>query len=150
MNRIVRGSLAGLGATAPMTAVMFAGDALGLLRTPPPKHITARAGQKADVPTWSAPAPAFQTAWLAAHVGYGTVCGALYGLVRPLLPKNRLLSGLLYGGSVWAVNYLAVLPALHLFPSPLEAPASESALMLAAHGVYGTSLAELERLLPPD
>ncbi len=146
METIVRGAVSGFVATAPMTAVIGLGDAAGLLRTPPPVQITEtvaeRAGEEPDRGS-----PAFTAGWLAAHFGYGAVCGAIYAAARPLLPRSDLAAGLLFGGAVWAVSYLELLPALGLFPRATEDAPSRQAVMIAAHAVYGVSLAGIEDAL---
>lgn len=146
MQRLIQGSLAGLPATVPMTAVILAGRAAGWLRTPPPVEITENVaefvGEDPDPDS-----PEFQAAWLAAHFGYGAVCGAAYASVRPALPCPDAVSGLLFGGLVWGVGYLGLMPALHLFPPATEDSPRRTAVMIAAHAVFGLSLASIERAL---
>jgi putative membrane protein len=146
METIVRGAVSGFVATVPMTAVIGLGDAAGLLRTPPPVQITEnvaeRAGEEPDPES-----PAFTAAWLAAHFGYGAACGAIYAAARPHLPRSDLAAGLVFGGAVWAVSYLGLLPALELFPRATEDSPSRQAVMIAAHAVYGVSLASIEDAL---
>src|SRR6185312_8597161 len=98
METVLRGSMAGAAATVPMTLVIEAGRAVGWVRTPPPEQITANVAERAG----KAPSrqnPVFSAAWLAAHLGYGAACGALYALVRPLLPRSDVAAGLLFGGA---------------------------------------------------
>jgi hypothetical protein len=144
MQAMMRGALAGLVATAPMTVAIGAGRALGWLRTPPPAQITEtvaeRAGEDPD-----AGSPEFQAAWMAVHLGYGAACGLLYAAARPLLPRSEIAAGLLFGGAVWGVSYLGVLPGLDLFPPAEHDSRQRQAVMIAAHAVYGTSLARVER-----
>jgi hypothetical protein len=130
-------------ATAAMSVVIAAGKAAGLLETPPPKQITARAAHELGIPIHAIPQPAFTASWVLAHAGYGAATGVLYALSRPLLPKSRPLSGLLYGGAVWGISYLGVMPKLGLYPTPDDDRTSRSAVMIAAHAVYGTSLSSL-------
>jgi putative membrane protein len=138
--------MAGAAATVPMTLVIEAGRAAGWVRTLPPKQITANVAERAgEAP--SRQNPAFQVAWVAAHLGYGAVCGALYALVRPLLPRSDVAAGLLFGGAVWGVSYLGVLPALELFPPAQDDSLRRQAVMIAAHAVYGVTLADVERSL---
>lgn len=148
METLARGGIAGLVATAPMTLTIAAGQALGLMGTPPPVEITEnvaeRAGEEPDRES-----PVFQVSWLAAHAGYGAACGALYALVRPALPRSDLAAGLVFGGAVWGVSYLGLLPALDLFPPAQEDSPSRQGVMIAAHAVYGASLAACERSLRP-
>jgi hypothetical protein len=146
MQTLVRGALAGLGATVPMTLVIAAGRASGLLHTPPPEEITENvaehAGENPDRRS-----PAFQAAWLAAHAGYGAACGIAYALARPLLPRSEMVAGLLFGGAVWGVSYIGVMPALELYPQVDEDTPQRAAVMIAAHAVFGTSLAAVEGVM---
>jgi len=146
MQTLVRGALAGLAATVPMTVVIATGRAAGLLWTPPPVAITEnvaeRAGEDPDRGS-----PAFQATWLAAHVGYGAACGAVYALMRPLLPRSDITAGLLFGGAVWSISYMGVMPALNLYPSAKDDSNSRQAVMIAAHAVFGTALASIDSYL---
>src|SRR5947207_1134832 len=116
MDAAIRGTVAALAATVPMTAVIGLGHAAGLLHTPPPAAITENVAERAGADP-NPESAEFQAGWLAAHLGYGASCGALYALARPLLPRSDVAAGILFGGAVWAVSYLGVLPTLELFPS---------------------------------
>jgi uncharacterized membrane protein YagU involved in acid resistance len=146
MEPLARGALAGLVATVPMTAVIGAGRVAGLMGTPPPVEITEniaeQAGQDPDRQS-----PEFQTAWLAAHVGYGTACGAIFSAIRPVLPRSDLVAGLLFGAAVWGVSYISLMPSLNLYPSAEDDSNQRQAVMIAAHAVYGTALASVEHRL---
>lgn len=146
MDKRLGGLLAGVAATLPMTAVIAAGRAAGWLGTPPPEEITANAAARGKVGDELSP-PAFDVAWFAAHLGYGGLCGAVYSSLRSHLPASDLAAGLAYGLAVWAVSYGGLVPALGLYPSPRRDLPSRIAVMIAAHAVFGVSLAEAHRLL---
>jgi hypothetical protein len=143
---VVRGALAGFAATVPMSMVIGLGRAAGLLRTPPPVVVTAEAAERTgeDPNTGS---PAFQAGWMAAHLGYGAACGAIYAAARPLLPRSDVAAGLIFGGAVWGVSYLGILPALELFPSAKDDSPQRQQVMIAAHAVYGVACSWIEREL---
>lgn len=149
MERLARGALAGLAATVPMTVVIAAGRAAGLMGTPPPVEITEnvaeQAGEDPDRESLE-----FQAAWVAAHAGYGAACGALYSLMRPLLPRSDIAAGLLFGGAVWGVSYVGIMPALDLYPSAKDDSEPRQAVMIAAHAVFGTALASIDSRLRSD
>jgi putative membrane protein len=150
MDDRVRGLLAGIAATVPMTAVIAAGRAAGWLGSPPPKQISARLAERGDVDDDLSP-PAFDAAWFAAHFGFGGLCGAVYSSLRSFLPAAPPAAGLGYGLAVWTVSYGLLLPALGLYPSPRHDRPSRLAVMIAAHAVFGIALAEADRLLAgPD
>jgi len=142
MRRVIGGALAGLLATAPMTAVIYAGRRAGLLWNPPPRQITGRVLQRIRG-RGRMPRPAFQASWLAAHFGYGSAAGVVYSLVRRLLPGRPVLAGLTFGEGVWAASYLGLMPEMRLYPCPQQDTGSRTAVMIAAHAVYGVALAEL-------
>jgi hypothetical protein len=146
MNVIARGALAGIIATGPMTIVIVVGKMLGLLNTPPPKQITAEVHAETGLHD-EVQAEAFTASWLAAHLGYGAACGALLAATRPLLPKSDLVTGILFGGAVWGVSYAALMPGLGLYPPLWRDRPSRQAVMAAAHGVYGVTLAWTDRRL---
>ena len=146
MHQLTRGGLAGLLATGLMTVVVAGGRATRLLWTPPPAEITARLLGKAGVQPRVA-GTTFRAGWLAAHFGYGAACGLGYALVRPLVPAPPTAMGLAYGGAVWGLSYLGFLPALGLYPWPDDDSRSRMATMIAAHAVFGVTLAEAERRL---
>ena len=51
--------------------------------------------------------PQRTTATLAAHFGYGTAIGALFGAVAPRGPAKAAVAGAGFGLLVWTVSYLA-------------------------------------------
>jgi uncharacterized membrane protein YagU involved in acid resistance len=144
---VLLGALAGITATVAMTATM---RALHRRLPPPeryplpPREIVQRV---VDEPSDLAlTEQARQDATLAAHFGYGAATGALYALARP---SERALPGALYGVLVWAVSYLGWIPSLGILRQAGRHPLRRNALMIAAHLVWGATLAatlrELER-----
>ena len=147
VNRVVRGALAGVIATLPMTLLILAARSAGLLRTPPPAEMADNLARRANVGE-ARRSPFFDAAWFAGHLGIGAACGAAFALARPVLPASRTVSGLAYGGTVWGLGYLGLMPALGLYPWPDEDSRSRIAVMIAAHAVYGLALAEADHRLP--
>ena len=96
MEILARGALAGLAATVPMTAVIGAGRAAGLMGTPPPVEITENVAEQAGEDP-DRQSSEFQAAWLAGHLGYGAACGVIFAAIRPVLPRSDLAAGLLFG-----------------------------------------------------
>jgi len=130
-----------------MTLVMLAARQVRLLRTPPPEEISERVTAKLPTPVDSA--TKFRPPWLIGHFVYGMFCGVAYHLLRPWLPKRPHQAGLLFGGAVWSVSYLGLLPALNLYPWPDEDAKPRLAVMIAAHAVYGVTLAAAVQRLDP-
>jgi hypothetical protein len=129
MRDLVYGWLAGMAAAVPMTAAM------GRLhrRLPereryavPPREVVSAAG-----------GPDGPAAAMLAHVAYGGVAGALFALQ----PRRSPLVGSMYGAAVWCASYLGWIPGLGLLEPATRHPPLRNALMLAAHAVWGATLA---------
>jgi uncharacterized membrane protein YagU involved in acid resistance len=146
MQTLACGALAGLTATVPMTAVIGAGRAAGLMGTPPPIEITENVAEQAGEDP-DRQSPEFQAAWITAHAAYGAACGVVFSAMRPVLPRSDLAAGLLFGAAVWGVSYIGLMPSLDLYPSADEDSNQRQAVMIAAHAVFGTALASLEHQL---
>ena len=80
------------------------------------------------------------------HWAFGTLSGALYGLIAGSLRKQRVVYGLPFGASVWAGGYV-VLPAAKLYKPIWEYDAKTLATDLSGHLVYGLTTATTMRLL---
>ena len=137
------GALAGLVATAPMTAVM-----LLLHRLLPaweqyplePRRITTRLARRAGLDEVAEEEPAATAATAVAHFGYGAAAGALFPPLAGWLPVNKVAAGLAYGLAVWAGSYLGLVPALGLLSPATEQPRRRNLLMITAHLVWGGAL----------
>jgi hypothetical protein len=82
------------------------------------------------------------------HWAFGTLTGALYGLIAGSLSKQRVVYGLPFGASVWAGGYV-VLPAAKLYKPIWEYDVKTLATDLSGHLVYGLATATTMRLLSP-
>jgi NAD(P)H-dependent FMN reductase len=80
------------------------------------------------------------------HWAYGTLQGALYGIVAGSLPKQRVSYGLPFGALVFAGDYV-ILPAAKLYKPIWEYDAKTLAKDLTGHLVYGLATATAMRLL---
>lgn len=145
MALLLRGPMIGLVATAAMTAVFLAGRLLHPGRKPPPARIVASAQQQTGIEEDTSE-PAFQVKWLVLHFTYGSLLGLAYLLVRRWLPATRMKAGLAYGELLWGLDYLGVMPVLRLYPPPPEDSLSRTAVNIVAHGVYGVTLSQAERI----
>jgi uncharacterized membrane protein YagU involved in acid resistance len=141
VQHFLLGAVGGLIATGPMTAFMK----LMHRRLPwyeryplPPRQITMRTAKSAGL-YWRLNEPEAKGLTLLAHYSYGAAMGALYSLAARQTP--RAVHGMLFGMVVWAGNYLGLLPALNLLQPATRQPARRNLLMIAAHLVWGASLA---------
>lgn len=150
MNRILLGALAGLAATGPMTLAMK----LMHEQLPreeqyplPPRQVTEGLAEKAGVNEHLDEGERETATWVS-HFAYGAACGALYGAVTgEKTDGHPLLAGVGFGLAVWAGSYLGWLPAARILAPATEHPPRRTALMIAAHVVWGASVgAGLERL----
>lgn len=142
MNDFVRGAVAGLAATAPMTLAM---SAMHRALPPeeryplPPKRITMRLADEAGFKDELGERERNALTMLA-HFDYGAAMGGLYGLLEPRLPGPPAAKGVGFGLAVWTVSYLGLLPLAGILKPATEHPPRRSALMIAAHVVWGASL----------
>lgn len=144
-----RGVLAGSMATVAMSAIIAGGWFGGLLRTPPPKQITASLTR----PTLgrSDDSPGFHLTWIVMHVLYGAGCGVLFVWLRDRIRAlPRIPTGIVFGVGVWAVSYFGLMPGLRLYPSPRRDNPGRVLTMILAHVVFGLSLAAVDRRLSSE
>jgi hypothetical protein len=145
LTRAAAGAFAGFTATGPMTVVMAA--ARETLPTPdqyplPPRIVTERAAREADV-AHRLTEPERTAATTAAHFGFGTGAGAIYGVLAPHLPFHPVVNGVAFGLGVWASSYLGWLPAAGLHPPATHESTGRNAMNVASHVVWGAVLALL-------
>ena len=79
-------------------------------------------------------------------LGYGMTFGALYAALRPKT-RRPLLEGALLGIATWAAGYLGWLPGAKLMPPVWKQNATQVALPLAEHALYGVATVESYRWL---
>lgn len=147
----IAGALAGLVATAPMTAFMAAAHrALPIWeRYPlPPRRIAMRLAGAVGL-RHQLDEPQRQGLTLASHFGYGAVGGALFAALAQTAGATGPLSGSLFGLGVWAISYLGWLPAARVLPPATKHPIERTLLMVAAHLIWGACLGWLTALLAP-
>jgi hypothetical protein len=127
-----------------MSAVMLIGQRLGWMDEHPPETLTKEALRRADALEERSKATVASLA-VANHFAFGAAGGALFGL----LPRHgassgpRLGMGIAFGLSVWATSYRAWIPALDMLPPEQRRGRAGSAVMIAAHAVYGATLGAL-------
>ena len=139
MHNLLAGAAAGAAATVPMTIfwefmhVRMAGEPP---RPLPPREVAESLAVKAGV---NRQLTEVQMQWLslAAHFGYGTVTGALFGMVAPQRRNAAIGAGMLFGLGVWTASYLGWLPATGVRHSPRWDPAARTRLLIASHLVWG-------------
>lgn len=84
----------------------------------------------------------------AVHFTYGTLWGALFGIVFASTRSRKWATGL--GLGLWAIGPATLVPAMKLMPPLHRYPAHRTALLIAGHLVYGwATLAVFRRIHRP-
>lgn len=140
MNRLILGALSGCAATMAMTVAMHrlhrrlpATERYPLL----PREIVGSLSRERPEPVRPASGDRQATATMLAHFGYGALTGALFAAQR----HRGVAPGAAYGVAVWAASYLGWIPGARILRPATQHPPRRNALMLAAHLVWGTTLA---------
>jgi hypothetical protein len=79
----------------------------------------------------------------AVHLAYGTLWGALYGILQGPARRRALLSGPAHGAFVWALGPGWLVPSMKLMHPPTQIPRHQALLNILGHLLYGTALAKL-------
>lgn len=145
---MIKGALAGLLATFPMTLFMRA--AWRMLppheKYPlPPRLITKKLLHTVE-PNEQLDADSLTALSLLFHFLFGAVAGAIYGVFEAKIPINDTAKGTMMGTAVWSGSYLGWIPRLGILPSAMEQPWRRNALMIVAHFIWGGVLGILTRM----
>jgi hypothetical protein len=132
--------MAGLVATAPMSAVMVAVQRPG--RRMPPKAIVDQAVDLADV---DVPRSTRRGTAVVAHLGFGAAVGSLFGVLtaNPSVRRHPIASGTSYAMAVWAASYLGWVPAIGALPIAAKDDSSRRRANVISHVVFGATLGRL-------
>jgi hypothetical protein len=141
---LLRGALAGLAATAAMSAVMFAARKAGVMGKMPPERITEAGLHTLGIRTSER---AENMVSSLAHMGYGAGGGALFAAIDGdrRLPAPGPIAGAIFGFAAWVVSYAGWIPAFGIMPPPQRDRRRRPAAMILAHLVYGSMLGLLTR-----
>lgn len=147
MNKFLAGAVSGLAATVPMTLVMLYlhRQIPRKNRRPlPPKQITVKVADELGADELVDNQTERNIASTVNHFAYGAAAGALYAPLAQSIDLPPAIKGAAYGLIVWSGSYLGWLPLLHIREPATERPASENAMMIAAHIVFGSALGILQ------
>lgn len=149
MNTIFRGAWSSIMATSTMTMVMFEAHKLlpkAQKKPLPPAILTNDVLKEMNLqPNVSSEVQDELT--MLSHYGYGMAGGVLYAALASHSSLSPLKKGLLFGLGVYAGSYYGLIPGLHLRPKGKEMSRERQWMMIAAHVVWGTSLAFAEKEL---
>jgi hypothetical protein len=139
MNRVLAGAAAGAAATVPMT-IFWEAMHTRLPGEPPrplpPREVAEALAVKAGV-NRELTEPQIEALAMALHLGYGTLTGAVLGMLPPRRPLPAVAAGALFGLGVWTVSYLGWLPATGTRHSPRWDPPARTKLIVASHLLWG-------------
>ena len=82
----------------------------------------------------------------ATHWAYGTMWGAVYGVAQSSLHAPTLRHGLVFGTAVWTLSYVQLVP-MGLYEPPWKYPATDIAMEVGYHLVYGVGTAAAYRVV---
>jgi hypothetical protein len=150
LRRVMAGSVAGLVATFPMTALMIAWQRRMPWRSQqplPPAQITGQVLRMIRLHD-DLESESQQAATIVNHFAYGAAMGGVYGaLPMPRSAAAAAASGVAFGLAVWSGSYLGWLPAAGLHDGAAEESRERNAMMIAAHVVWGGTLGLASRWL---
>ncbi|MCC6493157.1 MAG: hypothetical protein IT424_09055 [Pirellulales bacterium] len=150
MQELVRGAVAGLVATAPMTWTMKVAERLptepwrGRL---PPRQITDRMLDKSGLDQ-HVDEDATKALAIAAHYAFGAAAGSLAAAAIVRSPLPAPVTGSAVGLGVWAASYLGWLPLVGLRRNATQEPAWCNLQMVTAHLVWGAAAGWLFNAVP--
>lgn len=149
VRNILRGALAGLLATVPMTIFMQA----SWLRLParelhplPPRRITRRLLRETGLHPRISELNERILTWLL-HFLFGAAAGSIYGIVDDRIPGDEDVKGLLAGTMLWSASYLGWIPLFGILPPATRHPWRMNVLMIVAHFIWGLTLGRITNLL---
>jgi hypothetical protein len=136
VKRAARGVVAGLAATAVMTATRIGAERAGLVgRRPPHSEIVGRLRAVLGRSPWGDDA---ERAATIAHYAFGAAAGAIYAACVPRLARPA--TGAVYASAIWTVSFHQVLPRLGLMPPPRRDDTGRQVVLAVDHVVYGLAL----------
>lgn len=156
MRGLTAGALAGLAATAAMTAFQMAWTAVasrqheamrertGDPARPPREKATVETARQVEAALdLNLPREEREDLATALHFAFGTLAGAAYGAAAEFAPALTRGAGVPYGAGVYFVVNQGVMPAAGLATPATEIPPALHLRGLAAHLVYGLVLETL-------
>lgn len=149
LRKMLRGAVAGLMATVPMTIFMQA----SWLRLParelhplPPRRITRRLLRETGLHRRVNQLNERILTWLL-HFLFGAAAGSIYGILDEKIPGDEDVKGLLAGTMLWSGSYLGWIPLFGILPPATRHPWRMNVLMIVAHFIWGLTLGRITSLL---
>ncbi len=125
-----------------MSSCMALARTVGILGEPPPVKLTRRLARHVGLP--EPEGAELIAAALLAHLGFGATTGMIYAAL-PVQRRGAASTGVAFGVLVWALSYAGWIPRLALMRPPSRDRPGRPLAMIAAHMVYGLTMAALLR-----
>lgn len=138
-TRIVEGALAGVAGAGCMTVLRMAARRWGLIDRTPPQATRAWLSRVGGVRPDGGATRHVTDALV--HIAVSAGGGAAYGAMAPAATRPAIATGVGFGLALWAAAFGLVAPALGITRSPWRRVWRETAVNVAAHVLYGLSLA---------
>jgi putative membrane protein len=133
---LAAGAVAGVVASAAMSAATALAGRFGLVPEAPPQVVVDR-----TLVTASDEAQEHRKSLArGSHLAFGAGTGMLYALTSDRVPGPPAVKGAVFGLSVWTTSYGTVLPAMGLVPPPSLDMPSRIATMVGVHAIFGATL----------
>jgi hypothetical protein len=128
--RVLGGAVAGLVATAAMSAHMLGEPSRREIGTPPPRRIADALLPREEEPTRRAAA-------VLLHLAIGAGAGSVYAARRR---RHGAVGGAAFGLVVWAFGYQLAVPLLGVLPPAHRDESERRRALMRAHLIYGAVL----------
>lgn len=149
---LLKGTIAGLVGTVPMTAFMLLTQRFlpkGQRYALPPEIITKELAHRAHVRQHMNKGQILMVTTVS-HFGYGATMGTLYSLLAKKVPLPAVVKGPLFGLLIWAASYLGFLPLIGMSESGQKEPVRRNLMMIAAHVVWGSVMGVVAEVFTRD
>ena len=146
MPRIVYGAIAGSLAAACMTVIRMTARRRGIIEKTVPQAAEEWLADRSGLGRNAHPVLHHLTDQVM-HIGYGAALGVGYAMATRRPARNLLARGIVYGIGTWLGGSWLLLPRLRAKQAPWRKGASENAVDLLAHLVFGTATALLSEEL---
>lgn len=137
-SSFIHGALAGALGAANMTVLRMAAHRAGWIDAMVPQAVELWVRDKAKLGRPRA-AATHNVADQLLHLGYGAVCGGLYGLAAQQDRRATVERALSLGTSLWAFSSIVLFPALKIARPLWRATPREELVNFAAHALYGAA-----------
>jgi hypothetical protein len=161
-ERVLVGALSGFLGTFVLSALRMSLNKLGIVGTTAPEQVVRRVEELGLVDNWSSGAR--RALMVAAHFGYGTAAGAVFGALRREYeePESETAAerrgerddalteaavGAALGVLSWGAGWAGWLPLVGVHPAPWTQRTPRALLPVLDHAGYGAAWGLIYRLL---